>query len=721
MRTRVLRVAIDTPVDTLFDYLGPEGGAGPAPGTRVRVPFGRRRAVGLVMAHADSSALPADRLKPVLEILDAEPLVDQVLLELLNWTARYYQEPPGMVVAAALPAPLRQGKPLPRPPSRVIGRGPAPAAMKQRAPRQAALLDLLASAPRRTDDPELPPGWRAMAARLAARGLVEIEPEPGAAAWGTALAGPTLNDDQAEAAAGIIGALGEFSARLLFGVTGSGKTEVYLAAAAECLRRGLQVLVLVPEIGLTPQLVHRFSARLAAPVAVLHSGLSAGDRMNAWADARAGRAAVVIGTRSAVFVPLARPGLVIVDEEHDPSLRQHEGLRYSGRDLAVMRASLSDVPVVLGSATPSLETLRHARERRYHLARLPDRAGSASQPRVALIDLRRHPATEGMSAPLLRAMRSHLDAAGQVLLFLNRRGFAPALFCSSCGWVAECRDCDARYTWHRRAGRLRCHHCGDEARLPAACPDCGADLRPAGEGTERLEDALARQFPGLRIARIDRDSTRRRGAVDRILDDVRDGGTQVLVGTQMMAKGHDFPGVTLVGVVNADQGLFGTDFRAAERLAQTLVQVAGRAGRAERPGEVLVQTAYPEHPLLQRLLAGGYEAFAAAALEERRAAGWPPYSFLALLRADAARPGLALGFLAAAREALPAAEGLTVLGPAPAPMEKRGGRWRAQLLLQSPSRATLHRALGELRAFVPGIAGSRAVRWHFEVDPQDLF
>jgi primosomal protein N' (replication factor Y) (superfamily II helicase) len=718
---KVLKVAIDAPLDMLFDYRPSEGAPVPLPGTRVRVPFGRRRAVGLVMAHAESSDLPADRLKPVLEMLDLAPLVEPVLLKLLIWTARYYQEPPGMVVAAGLPAPLRQGRPLPDPPARVTGRGPAPDAMRKRAPRQAALLDLLAAAPRRTDDPELPPGWRTIAARLVARGLVEIEPEPAAAAWSAALAGPTLNEDQAGAAAGIIAALGRFSPRLLFGVTGSGKTEVYLTAAAECLRRGLQVLVLVPEIGLTPQLVQRFAARLAAPVAVLHSGLSAADRMTAWTDARAGRAAVVIGTRSAVFVPLSRPGLIIVDEEHDPSLRQHEGLRYSGRDLAVMRASLSDIPVVLGSATPSLETLRHARNGRYELARLPDRAGSASQPRVGLIDLRRHPTTEGMSAPLLRAMRSHLDAAGQVLIFLNRRGFAPALFCSSCGWVAECRHCDARYTWHRRAGRLRCHHCGDEASLPAACPGCGADLRPAGEGTERLEDALARQFPGLRIARIDRDSTRRRGAVDRILGDVRDGGTQVLVGTQMMAKGHDFPGVTLVGVINADQGLFGTDFRAAERLAQTLVQVAGRAGRAERPGEVLVQTAYPEHPLLQRLLAGGYEAFAEAALDERRAAGWPPYSFLAMLRADAARPGLALEFLAGAREALPEEEGLTVLGPAPAPMEKRGGRWRAQLLLQSTSRSTLHHALGELRALAPEIADSRAVRWHFDVDPQDLF
>jgi primosomal protein N' (replication factor Y) (superfamily II helicase) len=318
-------------------------------------------------------------------------------------------------------------------------------------------------------------------------------------------------------------------------------------------------------------------------------------------------------------------------------------------------------------------------------------------------------------------MRTHLEAQGQVLLFLNRRGFAPALFCTSCGWVAECRHCDARYTWHRRAGRLRCHHCGDDTALPAACPGCGADLRPAGEGTERLEDALARQFPDLSIARIDRDTTQRRGSVDRILDDVHAGRTRILVGTQMMAKGHDFPGVTLVGVINADQGLFGADFRASERLAQTLVQVAGRAGRADRPGEVLVQTSYPEHPLLQRLLSGGYEAFADAALEERRAAGWPPFSHLAMLRADAARPELAMAFLGACRAALATPAGLVVLGPAPAPMERRGGRWRAQLLLQSESRPVLRSALAALRERAPELAEGRGLRWFFEVDPQDLF
>lgn len=716
----ILRVAVDAPLDRLFDYLPPAGGVPPCPGSRVRVPFGGRRLVGLVMATATTSELPAERLKPVIEVLDERPLLDADLLALLAWATRYYHHPPGEVVAAALPGPLRQGAAPPASPGLLVGMGPPPEALARRAPRQAALLELLAAGPRRTDDPALPAGWRAVARRLAARGLLAIETEP-AAAWAVPGGGPELSGAQADAVARIESAADRFAVHLLFGITGSGKTEVYLAAAGSVLARGRQVLVLVPEIGLTPQLVARFRERLAAPVAVLHSGLAAGQRLTAWSEARAGRAAVVIGTRSAAFVPLARPGLIVVDEEHDPSLRQQEGFRYSGRDLSIMRARLAGVPVVLGSATPSLESLHNADSGRYTLSRLPARAGAARQPDVRLVDLRRHPARDGLSAPLLVAMEARLQAGGQVLLFLNRRGYAPALFCTRCGWVAGCPHCDARLVYHRGVGRLACHHCGAEAPVPGACPGCSADVRPVGEGTERLEETLGRRFPGVRVARVDRDSTRRVGAVEKILDDVRDGRTRILVGTQMMAKGHDFPGVTLVGVVNADQGLFGTDFRASERLAQTLVQVAGRAGRAERPGEVLIQTAYPEHPLLERLLAGGYEAFARAALAERDAAGWPPYTHLALLRAEAGAPAQAADFLARCGDALPPRESLLVLGPAPAPMEKRAGRWRAQLLLQARQRPVLHAALDELAAIAGTLEAPAALRVTLEVDPLELF
>jgi len=716
---KTIRVAIDAPLRHLFDYLPPRDSPPPAPGTRVRVPFGRRRVVGLVTGSGDGSGVPAEKLRPILEVLDPEPILDPGLMGLIDWATRYYHHPPGEVVAAALPGPLRAGGRLPEPPYLLEASGAPPDNLARRARRQAALLDMLADGPRRTDDPDLPDGWRPVAARLEALGLLRTRPLDPPDTWPEPSAGPELTPPQAEAVEAVLATLGTFAVHLLFGVTGSGKTEVYLAAVGEALARGLQALVLVPEIALTPQLVGRFRARLGAPVAVIHSGLAAGERLTAWNDAREGRAAVVIGTRSAIFTPLAKPGVIIVDEEHDPSLRQQEGFHYSARDLAVVRASRAGIPVVLGSATPSLESLANAAEGRYRLLRLPSRPGTSAHPEVRLVDLRRHPARDGLSGPLLEAMDTHLAAGGQVMLFLNRRGYAPALFCTHCGWIAGCDHCDARMTYHRGAGHLRCHHCGWEAHLPAACPDCHADLRPVGEGTERLEEALGRRFPGVSLARIDRDSTRRKGSADRILDDVRDGRTRILVGTQMMAKGHDFPGVTLVGVVNADQGLFGTDFRASERLAQTLVQVAGRAGRADRPGEVLIQTAYPEHPLLKKLLAEGYEGFATAALAERRDAGWPPASHLALLRADAARPGKAMSFLDTCRSGATLPAGVLLLGPAPAPMERRGGRWRAQLLLQAASRPALHSAIQALAAAAE--EADRSVRWSLEVDPIELF
>ena len=435
----------------------------------------------------------------------------------------------------------------------------------------------------------------------------------------------------------IAAARGRPASFLLHGVTGSGKTEVYLRAIADVVARGEQALVLVPEIALTPQLVARFAARFDAPLAVLHSSLNDQERLRAWRAARSGTAPVVIGTRSAVFAPLARAGLIVVDEEHDPSYKQQEGFRYSARDLALARAQRLSIPVVLGSATPSLESLERARAGKSMLLALPNRTAGASQPRLHIVDLRRHAATQGIATPTVLAIKRHLDAGGQVLLYLNRRGYAPSLFCPSCGWVAPCPRCDARLTVHQRERRLHCHHCGTEQRAPETCPTCGEAVKPVGQGTERIEETLAQLFPDTPLARIDRDAVRRRGALEAALDRVTSGEVRLLVGTQMLTKGHHFPDVSLVVVLNADQGLFGTDFRASERLAQTIVQVAGRAGRAERPGEVLIQTEYPEHPLLAQLVDGGYDAFASAALDERRLARWPPFARIAVLRAEAAR------------------------------------------------------------------------------------
>ncbi len=436
----------------------------------------------------------------------------------------------------------------------------------------------------------------------------------------------------------------------------------------------------------------------------------------------AGRAPVVIGTRSAVFTPIPALGLVVVDEEHDASYKQQEGFRYSGRDLAVARAQRAGCPVVLGSATPSLESLANATAGRYLKLSLPERTGRAGKPRVTVVDLRVNAARDGLSPPALAAIERHLGDGGQVLVFLNRRGYAPTMFCSGCSWIAPCKSCDARLTVHLSRATLACHHCGAEERMPFACPQCGNELVPVGEGTERVETTLTQLFPGSPLVRIDRDVIRRRGDLEEALAAVNDGRARILLGTQMLTKGHDFPDVTLVVVLAADQGLFGADFRASERLAQQIVQVAGRAGRGDRPGEVLIQTAYPEHPLLRCLITAGYDGFAALALEERRATGWPPYSHLALLRADSPSQAEVFDFLRAAEAAAkPSREArLRILGPASAAMARRAGRHRAQLLVESPARSALQDFLGQWVAAIAALRIPRTLRWSLDVDPAEV-
>jgi primosomal protein N' (replication factor Y) len=725
----IARVAVPGPLHELFDYRLPAGAA-PAPGTRVRVPFGRGHRIGVVIECADHSDIPQARLRDIDSLLDDAPLFPGELLEFIVWASRYYHHPLGDCLETAMPALLRQGRPA-RPARerqwRLTdeGRDTDANEILRRAPRQAALLVRLqrygeVSA---RNFPDWEGDWRGGLARLVDKGLAHTEDSP---AFGLVQGrgdepAPTLNPDQQRVVEAVAGAPG-FEALLVEGVTGSGKTAVYLEAIEAVVRRGQQALVIVPEIGLTPQLLDRFAARLAAPIAVLHSGLSDGERLGAWLAARAGEAAVVLGTRSAVFTPLARPGLVVVDEEHDASLKQQDGFRYSARDLALARAKRLDIPVLLGSATPSLESLHNAGQGRYRHLQLPNRATGAPMPRFRLLDVRGRPMSEGLSEPLLDHVGRHLEAGGQVLLFLNRRGYAPVLLCHECGWLAECERCDARLTYHHGRGHLRCHHCDYQRRVDAACPHCGsADLRPLGLGTERVEAALEAAFPDTSLVRIDRDSTRRRGEFERRMGAARDGAARLLLGTQMLAKGHHLPDVTLVGIIDADQGLFGADFRAAERLAQLIVQVAGRAGRAERPGEVAIQTHYPEHPLLQTLIRDGYPAFAAAALAERIAAGMPPARHLALLRAEAVDRDTPRRFLEQARSLSESngACGVERLGPVPAPMERRAGRYRAQLLLQSEHRASLHALLAR---WVPGLRHlplARKVRWSLDVDPAE--
>jgi primosomal protein N' (replication factor Y) len=725
----IVRVALDVPLRQLFDYRVP--GDGVPNGVRIRVPFGRQRLVGVVMESAPHSALPSERLRAALEILDPAPIFDAGALALLRWAADYYHHPIGQAVAAAMPQALRLGAEAVQTQLQWSATAQGRAALDddrlRRAPKQRRLLEALA-ARESASAPELDAAvadWRVAARALAARGFVHaarsaVPPEPRAAP--RLIEGPALNEEQRIAFEAVHATLGRYAGFVLQGVTGSGKTEVYLRLIDAVLKRGQRALVLVPEIGLTPQLVARFRERLAVPLAVLHSGLTDGERLDAWRRAFGGAAQVVLGTRSAVFAPVPDLGLIVVDEEHDASFKQHDGgFRYSARDLAVLRAQRAEIPVVLGSATPALETLHNIAAHRYVPLALPRRAAQAQPPRLALLDLRAHAAKSGISTPALQAIERHLREQGQVLVFLNRRGYAPTLLCTACGWIAPCRDCDARLTVHRSAGRLRCHHCGADAPLPERCPQCGFAVKPVGQGTERISETLAETFPDAPLVRLDRDVVRRPQDLLDAVERIASGAARILVGTQMVTKGHDFPNMTLVVVLNADQGLFSTDFRAPERLAQTIVQVAGRAGRGARPGEVLIQTEYPDHPLLQNLIAQGYEGFARAALAERAQAAWPPFSRLAAVRASATSAEPAARFLSEARRAASTPKSVRLLGPAPAAMAKRAGRHHSQLLVESRERGALHQFLDGWLPILEQLPSARAVRWALDVDPIELF
>ncbi len=736
----ILRLALRSPLRRLFDYLPPVGVpyAALRPGMRLRVPFGRREIIGVLVELVDDSEVPQDRLKPALELLDATTPLPAALFKLCLWTAQYYQHSLGDTLSWALPVLLRQGEPAEARQERfwhaAAGARPEDPRLS-RAPRQREALRTIAQHPHgvahsllgqlqlNKDSLEL----------LTQKGLLRVETRRSHSAprhHGSWLLQPELplNQEQRSAVEAIHAGLEGFQPFLLAGVTGSGKTEVYLQLIHQVLKAGKQALVLIPEINLGPQTLARFEKRFNARIALLHSNINDRERLDAWLAARDGEADIIIGTRSALFTPMKNPGLIILDEEHDASYKQQEGLRYHARDLAIVRARQEGLPIVLGSATPSLESLHNAHTGRYALLKLTQRAGGALPPRFLRLDVKSRPMDSGISGPLQQAMTQTLAAGQQVLVFLNRRGFAPSLLCHDCGWLSQCPRCDARMTVHQRHNELRCHHCGHAERPPLNCPDCSqVDLRPVGAGTERAEERLAVLFPDYPVLRIDRDSTSRKGSMEALLATINRGEPCLLVGTQMLAKGHHFPRVTLVAILDADGGLFSADFRASERMAQLIVQVAGRAGRADEPGKVIIQTHLADHPLLVQLTEQGYFAFADQALSERRAAGLPPFSHLALLRAEAHRPGQAEDFLdqacSQAEQLLAELElsGIELLGPVPAPMERRAGRYRAQLLLQANTRATLHRLMNAWMPVVEQLPGSRAVRWSLDVDPIDLF
>lgn len=659
----ILQVAVPTPLRKTFDYLLPidfprADISRIVPGLRVLVPFGKRQCVGIVLGVSDISTCPVQKLKPAAQIIDEAPLLDAHLLALVRFAAQYYHHPIGDVLSHCFPGPLRQGK-MPRNKTWEAPTQPRDAAPTLTQEQQAALMHM-----------------------------------------------NTHND--------------AFYVSLLHGITGSGKTEVYLQAMAPILAAGKQVLILVPEIGLTPQIVARVEARFGLPVALLHSGLADGARAQAWLAAQRNTVSIIIATRSGIFVPIPKLGLIVIDEEHDLSFKQQEGFRYHARDLAIWRAKALNIPVILGSATPSFESMKQAQMERYTTLPLTERAQGQTTP-LRLIDLRNVHMESGISPQLLDAIRQRLERKEQVLIFLNRRGFAPTWMCHGCGWIATCSRCDAHLTYHHNK-RLICHHCDHQINTMMRCKACGSPSHVLlGYGTQRIEEYLIKCFPHARIARVDRDSTRKKDALSDVLDKVHAGEIDILLGTQMLAKGHHFPRVTLVAILDADSGLLSTDFRAPERLAQLLTQVSGRAGREQLPGEVYVQTHHPDHPLLQEWLHGGYAHFAVKAMAERSQLALPPFGHMTLLRAESPKQEAPMAFLTDIKNWLHAHDkDVSVLGPIPALMEKRQGKFRAQLLLQSAQRPQLHACLHQLMHAIEQQLLPKTVRFSWDVDPQEM-
>ncbi len=708
--SRVIQVAVPRPLHAVYDYAVPDNLPIPAIGARVSVPFGHSKTVGVCVAQAPSQ--PHTRLKDIYAVLDETGVVPESLMDLAHWMTTYYHYPLGEVLATMLPAAARKGAACEIDPPD-IWRAVADAEISTRARAQLALYQHLLERGPTTGADLVAEGYRRDTLRtLAKSGAVE---RAHAEQSGGGEAPPEPTEDQAAAIDAINASSGAFQAFLLQGVTGSGKTEVYLRTIAPVVAAGRQVLVLVPEIALTPQTLKRFQKRFPR-VGMMHSNLTDHERLQTWLKCRAGDIDVLIGTRSAVFTPFRDIGLIVVDEEHDSSYKQQEGLRYSARDLAAKRAQDHDIPVVFGSATPSLESLYNVELNRYRLLDLRYRAGGASMPGYHVIDMRGLNHTDGISAPLERVMRQHLSEGGQVLVFLNRRGFAPTLLCAACGWQAMCPACDARLTLHRSPPQMVCHHCTLKFEIPTACEACEQEsLLPVGLGTQRTEAGLKNLFPDVPIHRIDRDTTRSNQRLEAQFAKINEGTSCIMVGTQMLAKGHHFPNVTLVAVLNADAGFMSPDFRAPERTAQLIVQVAGRAGRAERPGQVWIQSYQPDNPVLKQLIDEGYPGFAKLELESRVRVGLPPAKPMALLRAEAPNPQAAERFLASAKNELGRHGSLELLGPVPAPLGRIANRSRFQLMLLAPDRRTLHATLSRLpRPKVP-----RDLRWSIDIDPYD--
>ena len=726
----IVRVALPVPLRQHFDYELESNAEQPVCiGARVLVPFGNRQLVGIVWQINPANSFTGTGLKKVSQLLDPTPVFDNLLRDLLSFAADYYHHPLGDVLMCALPALLREGRLLSPEKHQLVqltaaGRQTS-ASDFSRSPKQLALWQQLADKAL-TETAVLQQHSRLTLNQLVQKGLAEFTAVPFSPfIYQAEKQKPLpLNPAQALAVAAVVQALQSFSCFLLEGVTGSGKTEVYLQAIQPVLAKGQQVLVLVPEIGLTPQTLARFEQRFAVPMLTWHSNMNDGDRLRCWQRSQSGDAAIIIGTRSALFLPFLRLGLIIIDEEHDQSFKQQDGFRYHARDLAIKRASLQQCPILLGSATPSLESLYNVQQKKFQHLSLPERATSQQVPAIELLDLKQQVLKHGLADGTLAQIKQTLQRGQQVMLFLNRRGYAPALICHECGWLTECHHCSAFTTYHKQSRQLVCHHCGASRAVPHQCGHCGStQLAPVGQGTEQLEEQLNHLLPGITITRLDRDSIRRKGSLEAHLATIHSGTPQLIIGTQMLAKGHHFPAVSLVVVVDVDGALYSSDFRASEQLAQLLTQVSGRAGRGDVAGKVLLQTHYPGHPLLQDVIQNGYASFARSALRERQQTHLPPYMSMAIFRAEADDSALCQLFLqqlADITASLSTAGQLQWLGPVKAPLERKAGKYRWQLQLFCAQRKPLHQLVQQLLQFIMQQSPQRRLKWQLDVDPLDL-
>ena len=741
----ILRVAVPAPLRRCFDYTAPPGILA---GCRVLVPFGSRKVVGIAIDYHCSS-VPKKQLKSVISVIDDQPVFSKTLFELVSWAAHYYHHPPGEAFATALPVTLRGHNPVQDPTLQThyrvvsdLAETEVAAKLKRSPAKQAIYESLIGLTQHDSHAQAQAQGWlsaqlikhhhpnaQAQLKRLCDQGLLEQSKQPSGLVDDHPLEQKNirLNDEQRQASNIIVNSMGKFTTFLLHGITGSGKTEVYLEAAAHAIKNGFQVLVLVPEISLTPQLVHRFKARLGAGVCALHSSMGNQERFKTWWHAMQGTASVVLGTRSAVFTRLKNPGLIIVDEEHDISYKQQDGFRYHARDIAIKRASLEHIPIVLGSATPSMESVFNYQNKRYTYLCLPHRTGNAVLPTVGTIDLNTHPMRGGISQELISHIRTTIENKEQTILYINRRGYAPIVQCSRCGWQAQCESCDAHFIYHQSSQKLRCHHCGKVKPCVTACPKCDAPLFYLGFGTQRIQDTLKNAFPTARISRIDRDEVTTQRKLEAELEKIANQEVDIIIGTQLITKGHDFPNVTLVGVINSDHGLYSHDFRSTEYLFQQLVQVAGRSGRGNKPGRVLIQTAHPDNIYLKLIKNQDFPAFSKHCLEERSQTRLPPFGHIALWRAESVHAGAGIQFLnkvkhfAQIQQSQHPLESVLVFDAVDSPMEKLAGRYRAQLMFVSHSRQALHTLLAQTLRQVEADRRPNKVRWSVDIDPMEMF